>query len=236
MTILALDTATAVFSVALSSQGGNWYMEVDAGQRHSELLMEVTDLLMKTAGLSPADLDLVACMKGPGSFTGLRIGFATAKGLCLSLGIPLRAIPTLDCMSAPYHRWPGLVLPVIDAKKHCYFTALYRGSERLSDYMDKGAADLGELISGAAWEHELILLTGPDAPMLQSALQDILEHPWQDRILLDPGCRKGRARELLDLAALEFAKKDGMVHDEVLSGPLYVRKSDAELKGAGSDK
>jgi tRNA threonylcarbamoyladenosine biosynthesis protein TsaB len=231
VTILAVDTATAILAGALSTQEGNWYMEVDAGQRHSELLMDVTDQMMKIAGLRPTDLDLVACMKGPGSFTGLRIGFATAKGLCLSLGIPLRAIPTLDCMAAPYSQWPGMVLPVIDAKKHCYFTALYRRGERLSEYMDKAAADIGGLIADTSLQHDLILLTGPDAAMLQSELPDILEHTLWNRIRLDPGCRKGRARELLDLVAIEVAKKDSIANDAVFSGPLYVRKSDAELYG-----
>jgi tRNA threonylcarbamoyladenosine biosynthesis protein TsaB len=228
--ILALDTATVLFSVALGSDMGNWYFEVDAGQRHSELLMDVIDLLMKSAGLKPGDVNLVVCMKGPGSFTGLRIGFAAAKGLALSLDIPLLAIPTLDCMAFPFKPWPGIVMPVIDAKKHCYFTALYRRTERISDYVDAEPRTIAKMITYAAGEHELVLLTGPDAVMLQSALAGTCGSP--DILRLDPRHRKGWARELLELAQIELAQKGGVCQlddHELFAGPLYLRKSDAEL-------
>lgn len=236
MNILALDTATPICSIALSSEKGKWYIEIDAGQRHSELFMEAADLLMKTGGLQPDALDLVACMKGPGSFTGLRIGFAAAKGLCLALGIPLITIPTLDCMAFPGQSWPGIVMPAMDAKKRCYFTALYRGRERLTDYMDAEVGDIARLvarsISGSAPGNDLLLLTGPDAELLQSALRGLLEPPLRDKIRLDPGRRKGKAQELLEMVSIELEKRGGIIHNddtEVFSGPLYLRKSDAEL-------
>jgi tRNA threonylcarbamoyladenosine biosynthesis protein TsaB len=127
MRILALDTSDQVLSVALDTENGVFCAEIDAGTRHSELLMECIDGLFKTAGLAPRELDLVACMKGPGSFTGLRIGYATAKGLCMALGIRLAAVPTLDCLAYALSIWPGIVIPAIDAKKGCFFSSFYRG-------------------------------------------------------------------------------------------------------------
>ena len=121
MNVLAFDTATSVLSVALSSNDGTLNIEIDTGLHHSEMLIEVTNELLNKANLKPQDLNLVACMRGPGSFTGLRIGFATAKGIAASLNIPFISVPTLDCMAFSHSVWPGIVVPVIDAKKKMFF-------------------------------------------------------------------------------------------------------------------
>jgi tRNA threonylcarbamoyladenosine biosynthesis protein TsaB len=220
MRIIALDTASAVLSLALSTEKGRWYYEIDAGLRHSELLMDATDMLVKNAGLKPEELELAACMRGPGSFTGLRIGFAAAKGLALALGIPMVSVPTLDCMALPFSAWPGLVLPVMDAKKGRYFTALYRGNQRISDYMDAGL----ETILSILPRDMPLLLTGPDAEMIRPGISAVIS---ETRIFVAPCHKKGKARELLELA-----KEYDILSDkekECLSGPLYLRKSDAEL-------
>ena len=230
MNILALDTAARFCSIALScGKSGNWYFEIDAGQRHSELLMEGVDMLMKIAGLKPADLDLAACMRGPGSFTGLRIAFSAAKGMCLALGIPLISIPTLDCMAFSAKAFPGIVIPAIDAKKRSFFTALYREEKRLTDYIDAPLEEIAQLISQHSNEH--LLFTGPDADMLKSELHNLIEPNLYEKIRLDPARKKGRAYELLEIAKTEVAEKNGLenITNEVFSGPLYIRKSDAEL-------
>jgi tRNA threonylcarbamoyladenosine biosynthesis protein TsaB len=220
MNTLALDTSSSILSVALASGDGSWYMETDAGLKHSEILMEMADTLMRTAGMKSRDLELVACMRGPGSFTGLRIGFAAAKGLALALGIPLVSVPTLDCMAAPCSMWPGSVIPAMDARKQRFFAALYRGNERLSGYMD---ADPGELAALTAEAGGPILLTGPDAPLLLSRLKALM---GEGRLFLDPAHRNGKARELLAIAERYFSLGKT---DTLFSGPEYLRKSDAEL-------
>ncbi|MDR1277186.1 MAG: tRNA (adenosine(37)-N6)-threonylcarbamoyltransferase complex dimerization subunit type 1 TsaB [Treponema sp.] len=237
MRVLAIDTAVSVLSLALGAETGLWTFEADMGPRHSEILFDSIDILMKTAGLKPAELEAVACMKGPGSFTGLRIGFAAAKGLALSLGIPLAAVSTLDCMARPFSVWPGITLPLIDAKKNRFFTALYRGGERISGYMDAEAPRIVELavqaLSAAPPGEQGLLLTGPDAVLFKRELDKI---PAKSGIFpsnpanlasLDPEFRKGWARDLL-----EIAKKIDIFNNDqgaVFSGPEYIRKSDAEL-------
>jgi tRNA threonylcarbamoyladenosine biosynthesis protein TsaB len=220
MRIIALDTATEILSLALSTERGRWYCEIDAGLRHSELLMDTMDMLIKTSGLRREDLELAACMKGPGSFTGLRIGFAAVKALALALGIPMVSIPTLDCMALPFSAWPGVVLPVIDAKKGRYFTALYRGNERISDYMDADPPSILSILPGDA----PLWLTGPGADLIRPRISAVI---CETRIFVDPFRRKGNARELLELTEKHgILEMDG---EEFLSGPLYLRKSDAEL-------
>ena len=229
MNILALDTADQVLSAALETGNGIFYTETDAGARHSELLMECADGLCKTAGLNPADIGLAACMKGPGSFTGLRIGFSAAKGLCLALGIPLLAVPTLDCLAYPFSEWPGLVLPAIDAKKGCFFAALYRGGTRLTDDMDATPEILArETARVRLSAEELLLLTGSGAELLGSRLAALIP-PEYTRF--DPEPRRGKARELLEIVKngiiIEYDKFSDI--NGINTGPVYLRKSDAEL-------
>ncbi|MDR0456737.1 MAG: tRNA (adenosine(37)-N6)-threonylcarbamoyltransferase complex dimerization subunit type 1 TsaB [Treponema sp.] len=170
MNLLAIDTATERLSVAVSCTGNHtWVFEADAGLRHSELVMDSIDMLLKKAALKPEDLSGVVCMGGPGSFTGLRIGFSLAKGLALSLNIPFAAIPTLDCLSWPFSAWPGIVIPALDAKKEAFFCALYRSGKRLCPDMDAGSAEIARVIADTH-EAEHILLTGPGASMLHEQL------------------------------------------------------------------
>ena len=225
MNILALDSSQEVLSAALAMGEDLWYSEINAGRRHSELMMDCVDWLFKSAGIAPNELNLVACMKGPGSFTGLRIAYAAAKGLAMALEIPLRAIPTLECMARHLSFWPGIVLPVIDAKQGRFFTALYREGKLLGPYMDASPETLIEEIKGAKKNSEdKIILTGSGAPLFKSLLPPEKFRP--DDILLDPQYGRGRARELLEITKCVIIEE---VND-LDSGPLYLRKSDAEQK------
>jgi tRNA threonylcarbamoyladenosine biosynthesis protein TsaB len=169
-------------------------------------------------------------MKGPGSFTGLRIGYAAAKGLALARGIPLAAFPTLDCMALPFPS--GLILPAIDAKKHRYFAALYRGREKLIPDMDAGvetiAAGLLDLFQKN--EEKAVVLTGPGADMLYGELENFIEARCEERLYparaLDPRRRGGWSTELLKTAESSILNNNG---SELLSGPEYIRKSDADV-------
>ncbi|MDR2448038.1 MAG: tRNA (adenosine(37)-N6)-threonylcarbamoyltransferase complex dimerization subunit type 1 TsaB [Treponema sp.] len=227
MKILALDTATPVLSIALSDGEHAWYFEADAGNRHSEIIMDAVDLLLSKSGMQSKDLDMTACMKGPGSFTGLRIGYSIAKGLCLPFGVAMAAVGTLDCMAYSRREWNGYVAPAIDARKRAYFTALFEKGVRLSDDMDAGveriAACIAEADSSAALESP-ILLTGVDAAPLYEELARYLP---AERLRLDGCClkdrRHGYAKELLALAPRYIEKNP-------LSAPEYIRKSDAEIE------
>ena len=221
--ILALDSSGETVSAALSAKSASWYIEITAGQSHSELLLECACKLFETAGLTPADLDLVSCMKGPGSFTGLRIGFSTAKGIALALGVPLVSVPTLDCIAHRFSMWPGLVLPAIDAKKGCFFAAFYRHGKRLTDYQDSSPETLAkETARLIGCPDEPILLTGDGAELLYSPYLSFFSG---GNIKVDPVCRRGSAKELLEI--LKNANFNGL--NDINGGPLYLRKSDAEL-------
>jgi len=242
MNILAIDTATDRFSVALTAerQGrrDTWLFEADAGMRHSELVMDCVDMLVRKADLEPRDIGGVVCMGGPGSFTGLRIGFSLAKGLALSLGIPFAPISTLDCLARPFASWPGIAVPALDAKKRAFFCAPYREGERIGPDMDATpreiATALAETLSPRAGMAERVLLFGPGAEMLFDGLMSLPpDNPGDAEIKaavrLGKGVRWGNAETLLELA-LETRVFDAGTGGDLFAGPEYLRKSDAEIE------
>jgi len=128
--ILHIETATQVCSVALSANGILLQLrESSEKNSHSATVTLFIDEVMKSAGLAYKALDAVAISKGPGSYTGLRIGVSTAKGICYAIDKPLIAISTLQSMAAgakpgePSH--PYLLCPMIDARRMEVYTALY---------------------------------------------------------------------------------------------------------------
>lgn len=135
--ILALDTSTAVASIALYDGSVSAEITWHSGRNHSVELMVQTANLMRLRHVQPAQLTAVAVATGPGSYTGLRVGLAAAKGLCLALKLPMIGVCTLDILAEPHKEARVPVRPVLDAGRHRYATALYRirGGEfqRVSD-------------------------------------------------------------------------------------------------------
>lgn len=129
-TLLQIETATQVCSVAISVNGKTIALKEEAAQNiHAAKLTSFIAEVMQVADLTYADLDAVAVSKGPGSYTGLRIGVSTAKGLCFALDKPLIAVNTLRMMASGYCSvfpdWTGLICPMIDARRMEVFTAVF---------------------------------------------------------------------------------------------------------------
>lgn len=175
--LLALEASTRVASVALAGvpetgdnvagvRGGGLTVlaefTTDVRKTHSQRLLPMVDRVLAEAGLRPADLGAVACTTGPGSFTGLRIGLATAKGLAFALNIPAFGVPTLDALANNLGILePGapaiaadLVCPVLDARKGQVYAAVYL----LRPAIDQARTDVrraavaGELVGAGAFE------------------------------------------------------------------------------------
>jgi len=237
MNLLAVDTATEKLSIALAADNDTghqdtWLFEAEAGLRHSELVMEAVDMLCKKAALKPEELTGIVCMGGPGSFTGLRIGYSLAKGLALALGCPFAAIPTLDCMARPLSSLKGFIMPVLDAKQSSFFCALYRDGKKLCADMDAGPVEIADIIASAiattataAQEAKQVLLFGPGADMLYAKLTQMPQSPLTplvaDDIVLGKGLRWGNAQTLLEIAR----ETDVFANPDFSAGPVYIRKS-----------
>lgn len=129
-TILQIETATQVCSAAISHDGQTIALrEEQASNIHAGSLTLFIEAVMKNADLKFTDLDAIAVSKGPGSYTGLRIGVSTAKGLCFALDKPLIAVDTLQMMAAGFVAQvvdkDGLICSMIDARRMEVFTAVF---------------------------------------------------------------------------------------------------------------
>lgn len=128
--ILSIETSTSICSVAIHEQGELIALaEIKEPGAHAEKLLLLVDELFEKAGLSFADLDAVAVSQGPGSYTGLRIGVSTAKGIAYALEIPLIGINTLQAMAASQSVAPGdYVVAVLDARRKEVYTQTFGDS------------------------------------------------------------------------------------------------------------
>ncbi len=221
MKILALDTATRLSGVAVyDTEGGAVVRRERAGGAAERLLVLVDEALME-AGLRPADLQGVVCGAGPGSFTGLRIGAATAKGLCFALGLPLVMVSSLRALAARYDG-PRLVLPCLDAFQGKVYAQVVPGED---------AAVAGTpLAHERAWDPvQLAAAIAPLGPRLAVLGDGITRHPG----LLVAGAVQvddDPAPHPLDLARLGAARLLRGEHDDLAGAvPHYVAPSYADI-------
>lgn len=224
MRILAVETSTLAGGAAILDGErvlGEYTLNIKA--THSERLMAAVDRLLQDCGWELADLEGVAVAIGPGSFTGLRIGVSTVKGLALALGIPIAAVPTLDALAAtlPFAAHP--VCPVLDAKKGEIYACLYHwadgGMVRDWEYLALAPEALCDRLTGP------VIFVGDAVDtlggVLSARLGDNARFAPAGRRLPSPGSVGALGHALL-LA--------GQRVDPAALTPLYLRPSEAELR------
>jgi tRNA threonylcarbamoyladenosine biosynthesis protein TsaB len=215
MKLLSIDTSTLTAGVAAWEDGRTVAERRARVTTHSDELLAMIDQALREAGWEPSSLDGVACVSGPGSFTGLRIGLATAKGLCFATGRPLVCVPTLQALAA---RAPdGRAAAVLDAHKQEVYAAIYRvagGSPTL---------EAGEWVLPPSelppklGEYPLVIVG--DGALRYREIVGV------HRLLDDDGAP--RPADVARLAAARLS--DGDSDDLPSSGPHYVRASEAEI-------
>ena len=125
--ILSIETATTNCSVSLSKEGKTIVLKEDNSKNysHAESLHVFIDAVLKEANITSKDLDAIAISKGPGSYTGLRIGVSAAKGLCFAIGKPLISVPTLEALAHQVDANDGVIVPMLDARRLEVYTAIF---------------------------------------------------------------------------------------------------------------
>lgn len=221
MNILALDTSSTSGSIALSKNDRIVYVSyLDIRKTHSERLMVQVKEALEQNKINIDDIDLICLANGPGSFTGIRIGLATAKGLSYGKQIPLVAFNNLELLAANIYGNQRPILSFVDAKMGEVYTALYR-------------ADLAELISPRNCKPEEILnLIDMPITVIGTGVEVFkqkLEESGIDYLQVLPHQAINLATSCLSLA-MKLAEKPEYNFTEIAElEPYYLRKSQAEI-------
>ena len=225
MSILAIDTASSVSSVAVASEGKlQAEVTVEAGRTHSETLLSHIEGALSFAGVERSALTGVAVSIGPGSFTGLRIGLATAKAIAYGLGIPLVGVSTLAALALAVPVPDVHTLALMDAQKGNAYAGLYEWRDgSLHEVRPVRVAPLAEAIAEAADMGKPVLLTGELVLKKRARLRNL-----PDNVTLAPAhLLTARASYVawLGIARLAAGERDDLMTLE----PFYIRRSEAEV-------
>jgi tRNA threonylcarbamoyladenosine biosynthesis protein TsaB len=210
--ILNLETATKTCSVALSKDGGLLAFKelTSENYSHAEKLNGFIEDVLAEAGYQLAEVEAVAISAGPGSYTGLRIGTSTAKGLCYGLNIPLISINSLKALANLVELEKGLICPMFDARRMEVFTAVYS-----ADLIEMQATNalVVEEDSLAEFQNESITIVGPGAEKCQEILKT-------NNLIFDLDVQVS-AKGMISLAEEKFNK--GQFEDVAYFEPAYLK-------------
>ncbi len=227
MKILAIETSTMLGGVAVMDDVKGLLVEVRASVKagHSGKLMPEIDDALKRASLGLGDIDALCVTTGPGSFTGLRIGLSTVKGLAYSTGLPVVAVPTLEALAWNFPDFPCPVCPMLDARKKEVYAGIFRtNADGIVRLMDE-ASIRPEALALALKEHEKVVLLGEAVGLYREVFTAALG----DRALFAPPHLMAPSPAASAELGLAMALR-GEFKDPVALAPFYIRKSEAELK------
>lgn len=224
MRILGIESSSLVASAAVvENEVTLAEYTVNYKKTHSQTLLPMIDEMMRLLDMEPSAVDAIAVSGGPGSFTGLRIGSATAKGLGLALKKPLIHVPTLDAMAYGLFGASGLICPMMDARRQQVYTGIYRFEERFEIVMEQSAlavADLAERLNALG---ERVIFLGDGVPVYEKQLAETLTVPY---CFAPAHVNRQRAASVAALGAMYFA--EGKTETAAEHKPDYLRKSQAE--------
>lgn len=226
MKILAIDSSGLVASVAII-EDDILVAEytVNHKKTHSQTLMPMLDEVVKMTELDLKSIDAIAIASGPGSFTGLRIGAASAKGLGLALDKPLVSVPTVDAIA--YSLWgvSGYICPMMDARREQVYTGVYSFNDNGEFFVHTSqcAVSIEELAEILNSYGQKVYLLGDGVPTLLEKLTIALKVPY---VLAPAGFNRQRAASVGLLAKKYFEEGKTVTASEM--APEYLRKSQAE--------
>ncbi len=222
MYVLGIDTSTLIGGVALV-KGDELIGEIVLNIRttHSERLLPAVENLLAAAEVDLASVDAIAAVVGPGSFTGIRIGVATAKGFAYALGHPLVGVTTLEAYGWQFKSFPGIVVPLIDARRGLVYAQAFSQGETLTA---PGIKPLAEVLSWCERAKTPCLFAGDGAYNYAEEIKKAVELqalPPQAFGLLRPAAAAGLGHERL---------LGGKSTDAFSLNPIYMRQTEAERK------
>ena len=225
MKILALDSSGIVASAAVLEEDTLLAeYTVNYKKTHSQTLLPMVDEIVRMTELDLKSLNAIAVAAGPGSFTGLRIGSATAKGLGLALDIPLIPVPTVDALAFNLYDAEGLVCPIMDARRNHVYTGIFRFRDhRLVTVKEQFASAVEDLLEELNGTGEKVIFLGDGVPVFRQKIEELLKVPYS---FAPPHLGRQRAGAVGALGILYY--KEGKYQNAREHRPDYLRMSQAE--------
>ena len=225
MKILAIESSGLVASVAVIENNillGEYTM--NHKKTHSQTLLPMLDELAKMIELDLNTLDAIAVSMGPGSFTGLRIGSATAKGLGLALDKPIIPVPTVDALAFNLWGTDKLVCPLMDARRQQAYTGLYTFKDgQFETIIPQCAVDISEIVEKINETQKSVIFLGDGVPVFAEYLSEHLTVPYT---FAPANCNRQSSASVAVLAKKLY--EAGMIETASEHKPDYLRLSQAE--------
>ncbi|NLK27416.1 MAG: tRNA (adenosine(37)-N6)-threonylcarbamoyltransferase complex dimerization subunit type 1 TsaB [Clostridiales bacterium] len=229
MKLIALDSSGLVASVAIVTEDAVLAeYTVNYKKTHSQTLLPMLDEIVKMAKLDLSEIDGIAIAEGPGSFTGLRIGSATAKGLGLALGKPIIPVPTLDGLAYNLFGTDRLICPMMDARRKQVYTGLYEYKEDgLHVLIEQKAAAVEDIIDEINQTGKSVIFLGDGVEVYEAIIKEKTE---VDYLFAPAHLNRQRAAAIGELGIQYY--KQNRVQTAAEHAPAYLRLSQAERERA----
>ena len=226
MNILAFDTVSSSFSVALKSDNSIIEINKENIKNHNSELIPILNDFLKENKLSLDNIDCIVLGIGPGSFTSIRIAFATIKSICYAKNIKIIGVSSLESLYQNIKSFDGLKLALIEARKGSVYANIYRDDKKIKENLDLTYNELIDLIDSISNENEIITLCGDGfSKNKEIFLESLKNYKIND---LDNSFNIIKASNSIILSESRFKAGD---FDNIFSlSPLYLRKSEAENK------
>ena len=231
MTIIGIESSALVASVAIMDEERLIAeFTVNNKKTHSQTLLPMLDEAVRAAGTDMESIDAIAISRGPGSFTGLRIGSATAKGLGLALNKPIVEVPTLKALAWNlFGTGDALVCPIMDARRSEVYSGVYSfDGEDMQTVIEEKAGPLAELIGELNEQGKTVIFLGDGVPVYSEMLKEGMKVPY---LLAPEHLSRQRAGSVAALGLKMLARGEIVAaRDHV---PVYLRVSQAERERNG---
>lgn len=221
MIVFGIDTCCMSATAALLSDDRLIAQVVlNNNKTHSQKIMPLVEFMLKQADLKASDIDCFAAAVGPGSFTGVRIGVATAKALAYATDKPCVAVSTLKALSYNVPEFDGIICPILDARREQVYNALFKGRERLCD--DR-ALSIDGLLDELIHTDDKIMFLGDGLPVFADKINERLK----DRaVFASASQRMNLASSVAQIGYEEFLSGNTIDNSDLV--PEYLRLSQAE--------
>lgn len=226
MKILAIETSGLVSSVALA-EDDNIIAEFSTNFKmtHSVTLLPMIENMLNILKIPIKEIEMIAASKGPGSFTGLRIGSSTAKGIAMALDIPIASVPTLEAMAMNIDKTDYLICPMIDARRAQAYTNLYEYIDnRIVELYKDDVLEVNEIIERIKKHSKKVVFLGDGFQVNRKMVEELMGNT--DWTCANSQNSMQRASSVALLGFQYF--KDNRLDNHLEHEPIYLRKSQAE--------